>query len=157
MHSTHLKEQMIYNKSAASRVLRCQPHEVKKMEIWPNVVLVVSRKARFVSKQSFIQDFIQFRREGSQSLKVTQWNNQPRFFTVKSASDPNKQYTVTCLPTLSFSCTCEDYKSQIKVGIPKATCKHIYAVLRHLGYSSLREFLTSKSRENLQVLQGGPR
>jgi hypothetical protein len=133
---------MIYNKSAASRVLRCQPHEVKKLEVWPSVVWVVNDKARFVSKQSFVQDFVHFRKEGSQSLAVTQWpvvSNKSRFFTLKSTHDPNKRYTVTCLPTLTFSCTCEDYKNQVEVGIQMLPAN--MAMLSYgMGYSSLPEF-----------------
>lgn len=41
-----------------------------------------------------------------------------------------------------MNCTCKDYENLTNdFGTPKVSCKHIYAVLGHLGHASLNEYV----------------
>jgi SWIM zinc finger len=45
--------------------------------------------------------------------------------------------------TTGIDCTCPDYEEQVKE-FGKGCCKHAYAVLRFLGFGSLKDFVQSK-------------
>jgi len=136
------KETLIYNRAAAARLLKVEPEEIRKLEIWPSVVYVQAygKKPRFISKKAFKEDFVNSRKSRARNLRAEALG--PGLFLVPSERIPNKSYRVR--EKDQFTCECQDWLNQKLAGIQNATCKHIYSVLFFLGFSSLREYLAKK-------------
>jgi hypothetical protein len=100
----------------------------------------VTRCAHFLSVTQFEQNFTESRKQNSETLVVTPQNDSWDF----AVSNPQKgtQYKVeTRHPGLL--CNCQDYirqRDRNYAGRPIA-CKHGYAVLGHLGFSSLEDYV----------------
>jgi len=137
------KETLIYNRVAAGRILGIHPESIRKIEIWPNVTLVhaYGERPRFVSKKAFLQDFANSRKARAKNLRAKAIG--PNLFLVPSETKEGVYYKVREKEG-SFTCECEDWKTQKLAGIHNATCKHIYATLFLLGFSSLREYVGAK-------------
>jgi hypothetical protein len=138
------KEQMIYSRTAAARILGTQPHSIHKLEIWPNVILVwaYGKRPRFVSKKAFLEDFVNSRKARAKNIRAKAIG--PGLFLVPSETT-DKVYRVKEKGRM-FTCECQDWANQKLAGIQNATCKHIYSVLFLLGFSSLREYLSQAPR-----------
>lgn len=52
------REQMVFSRSAASRIVQALPHHVE-VQVWSQViwVKVKGRKPKFISPKAFIEDF----------------------------------------------------------------------------------------------------
>ena len=63
-------KQLVFTRTAAARILDCQVHQIKRLEVWASVVFVIveGRRPTFVSHKAFKRDFAEFRRCGAQSL-----------------------------------------------------------------------------------------
>jgi hypothetical protein len=136
------KETLIYTRVAAGRILKIHPDSILKIEIWPNVVLVhaYGMKPRFVSKRAFLEDFANSRKSRAK-MKAKAIGSD--LFLVPSETKEGVYYKVKEKEG-SFTCECEDWKTQKVAGIHNATCKHIYAVLFLKGFSSLREYVGAR-------------
>jgi len=144
-------EQLLYSRSAAARIFGVGVEHVKKVEVWPKVVLVVfqgcGRRPRFVSKQTFKFHFTEFRRQSALGLLVV--GQQGSKFDVLNPSNGH-QYQVV-VATSGIKCTCEDYQNQIQY-LGRGCCKHAYRVLFHLGFKTLKDYIQSKALERLRVV-----
>ena len=145
-------EQLVYSRAAAARILGVPVEQIRRVEVWPFVVLVIPHRGfglrpRFVSKQTFRTHFVEFRRQSAKDLLViTQRGSE---FTVLNPANSN-QYTVT-VGTSSIKCTCEDYHNQLRF-LGRGCCKHCYRVLFHLGFQTLKDYVNSKAAERLRVV-----
>jgi len=145
-------EQLVYSRAAAARILGVPVEQIRRVEVWPFVVLVIPHRGfglrpRFVSKQTFRTHFVEFRRQSAKDLLViTQRGSE---FTVLNPANSN-QYTVT-VGTSSIKCTCEDYHNQLRF-LGRGCCKHCYRVLFHLGFSRLSDYVNSKAAERLRIV-----
>lgn len=137
------KEALIYSRAAAARLLKVEPEEIRKLEIWPSVVYVQTygKKPRFISKKAFKEDFVNSRRARAKNLRARAIS--PNLFLVPSETT-ERVYKVREKEPGCFTCECKDWAAQKAAGINNATCKHIYSVLFFLGFSSLREYLAKK-------------
>ena len=145
-------EQLVYSRAAAARILGVPVEQIRRVEVWPFVVLVIPQRGfglrpRFVSKQTFRTHFVEFRRQSAKDLLViTQRGSE---FTVLNPANSN-QYTVT-VGTSSIKCTCEDYHNQLRF-LGRGCCKHCYRVLFHLGFQTLKDYVNSKAADRLRVV-----
>jgi hypothetical protein len=145
-------EQLVYSRAAAARVLGVPVEQIRRVEVWPFVVLVIPHKGfglrpRFVSKQTFRTHFVEFRRQSARDLLViTQRGSE---FTVLNPANSN-QYQVV-VGTSGIKCGCEDYHNQLRF-LGRGCCKHCYRVLFHLGFQTLKDYVNSKAAERLRVV-----
>ncbi len=132
---------LLYSLSAAARILGVPPHQVGRLEVWPNVVFcVVSGRARFMSKQAFRTEFAEFRKRSSLEIRVKQWASDQTRFTATNPQNQH-QHSLRVYPD-HVACNCDDYARQVQLlGSRQVMCKHGYAVLRELGLDSLRSFM----------------
>lgn len=140
-------ESFVFTRTAAGHILGgvCQRLEVWSNCVWAIVVVNGKKLCRFISKKRFLAFFAESRKQRSHAITVTQNVFNPRLFTARSASDENKTYSLTVHDRF-LSCSCEDFSNQCKLipeGKPKA-CKHVYAVLKFMGYQSLSAYVNRK-------------
>jgi len=145
-------EQLVYSRAAAARILGVPVEQIRRVEVWPRVVLVVPHKGyglrpRFVSQRVFKENFVEFRRQSAKDLLVIAQRGSQ--FTVLNPGNDH-QYQVV-VGTASVKCECEDYKNQVHY-LGRGCCKHCYRVLFHLGFQTLKDYVNSKAAERLRVV-----
>lgn len=137
------RNSLVFNRTNASILIGILPHQVKKVEEWTNCVYVYGNKdskkiSKFVSKKKFLEAFVNSRKERSKLLTVQKIS--PTEYAVYNPENDHN-YLVE-LSGKVIECGCEDYKNQMAV-FGKAACKHIYATLTYMGYSSLKAYETN--------------
>ncbi|MGB3493881.1 MAG: hypothetical protein WBA57_14220 [Elainellaceae cyanobacterium] len=92
-----------------------------------------------MSKSVFKTHFVEFRKQQAKQLRV-----QRRHTDLFVAFNPERS-TNYILETRDDGvfCTCDDLNNQLAFW-NKGCCKHGYAVLSYLGFSSLRDFLMAR-------------
>jgi hypothetical protein len=136
------KSNLIYSIAAAARILGKKIFEVRHM---PFVVLVRGLLAngqkfcRFVSKQAFRDHFANRRKEEAKKIDImVDPHNQNQFSAISNQS--SSIYKLEAQAD-RITCTCEDYRNQRNI-LKGGICKHGYAVLFHLGFNSLSDYLS---------------
>lgn len=104
-------------------------------------VWVKGQRPTFISKRLFKQHFAEWRKAQSRPLIVTPWLDKARTLTVRNESR-NTAYVVETRSDGVF-CTCDDFNNQLEFW-GRGCCKHGYAVLAHLGFGSLRDYMTAQ-------------
>jgi hypothetical protein len=132
---------LIYSAAAVRRMVG-DAFSVVRVEKWWKVCLVVFKgcRPRFMSRQAFLKHFVEWRKAQARALKVTQHIDQGSRFSVRNEAK-NSSYLVDC-SGFGLVCTCEDFHNQMQFW-GKGCCKHGYAVLAHLGFDSLQNYLTA--------------
>jgi hypothetical protein len=87
-------------------------------------------KVAFVNLRRVSSENVTFQKVSDMSYAVD-GNNAIHFVHIDSEA------------TTGIDCTCPDYEVQVKE-FGKGCCKHAYAVLRFLGFESLKDFVQSK-------------
>ena len=136
---TKTASELIYSVSNAIRILGRKYNAIK-VQVWFNCIYVWAKGqvSRFVSKSQFRHQFVEFRKAGSIGLEVVKVPFESGEYMVKSSSKDGG-YLVQCL-TDKLTYTGQDFQTQAAV-MKKACCKHCYATLSHLGFSSLADYL----------------
>lgn len=136
------KTNLVFSIAAAVRLLGNKIFEVR---VLPFVVLVRGllsngqKFCRFVSKRAFLNHFADRRKEDSKAVNIiAEIDNSDVFRAFGNA--PNSNVYKLTKELRAIACTCEDYKNQQRI-IHRGICKHGYAVLSFLGYSSLKEYV----------------
>ncbi|AFY61858.1 SWIM zinc finger family protein [Synechococcus sp. PCC 6312] len=134
---------LIYNYQNASRILGVAPENIEKVEEWFKTVWVKVKDQSpiLISKKKFAEMFVEYRQQGSHSLKPVKLSEHR--YGVRNATNPHIAYQVL-LNGPSVECTCPDYEKQKKVW-KKGCCKHIYSVIRAIGFNSLKDYEQSFS------------
>ncbi|MBW4578660.1 MAG: hypothetical protein KME42_03685 [Tildeniella nuda ZEHNDER 1965/U140] len=104
--------------------------------IW---VHVAGRRPTFISKSAFKAHFVEHRKAAAKALTVTKSVFQGHIYSVRNESK-GTAYQIN-IGSGQPICSCDDFNNQIQFLNGLACCKHAYAVLGHLGYGSLREYL----------------
>ena len=129
---------ILYSKSAIARILGVVVSKIKGFQKWWRVcwVWVEGQKPRFFSLSIFKQHFVEHRKAQAREIYVSQVKEGHH-----RAVNPKKgtAYDVYTLRE-GIDCTCEDYSNQINF-FQKGCCKHGYAVLLHLNFDSLAEYV----------------
>ena len=134
---------MIYTKSNAARTLGQIYSRIQWVqEFWRVVnVCVKGQSPTFISKVDFKKAFVAFRKESSLNVKVKRLGVDSRHF---QALGREEIYDLT-LESNAVTCTCADYSNQVQYLNPRSLkcCKHGYAVLSMLGFSSLTAYVNA--------------
>jgi hypothetical protein len=134
------KQAYIYSKTAAKFIFHRQ--DILNVQVWANGAVWVrfSKGSRLCSKSAFKFYFAESRRQRANGLLITANPYDKTRFTARSQRDPNKIYNLTAHPD-RIVCNCPDHEMQCLIGIGRATCKHAYALLNHLGCDSLQSYI----------------
>ena len=139
-----------YSVSAAARILGVSASAIAGFQVWTKVVWVWVKGCRpqFLSMATFKQHFVERRRAESDGLQVFKSVMVGGYIVRNETKD--SQYI--CTPYSDrIECNCEDFKNQVAfnpLGLNRrvACCKHVYATLTHLGYTSLREYIIAQAQ-----------
>jgi hypothetical protein len=136
------RSNILYSVSAVKRLLGLGDRVFVKIQEFANVVWVwvKGKRPTFISKKAFKQHFVDRRKAQANGLVVTQNVNCNATFTVKNETKGNSYQTA--IYETAIACECEDYQNQ-KEFFGRGVCKHGYAVLAHLGFSSLKDYISS--------------
>lgn len=136
---------LIYSMSASARILAKELGDIfKRVEFIKFIGHVVQvtyktvygRCSTFLSFTSFKKNFVDRRQTDAQELEV----NHVKHNEYK-VINPSKNSSYSCLAYVdSIDCCCEDYRNQI-LFFKKGCCKHGYAVLDHLGFNNLNDYI----------------
>ncbi|MFZ4641637.1 MAG: hypothetical protein ACOYMP_14750 [Nodosilinea sp.] len=134
---------ILYSAAAVRRLLGLNPSaqiQLKKFA-WVIWVWVKGRRPTFISKGVFLQHFVEWRKAQGQGLRVTRRRDLANHYTVRNP----RQSTAYMVEQRAdgFFCTCDDFNNQLEF-FSRGCCKHGYAVLSHLGWSSLNEYLQAQ-------------
>ena len=132
---------LFFNLASVARIAEAPIDSIDRFEIWDRVILVIFKKGRgmrprFLSNLLFYSSFVEDRKARSRSITVTPNAFANRVFTARNTANG---HTYTVIVGDSVECQCADYRSQISF-VGRGCCKHGYAVLRSLGFSSLSDF-----------------
>ena len=132
---------LFFNLASVARIAETPVTSINRFEVWESLVLVIFEKGRglrpkFLSKKKFYSSFVEDRKSRSKTIAVTQNPFADRIYTTRNESN---DHTYTVIAASSMECQCADYRAQLSF-IGKGCCKHGYAVLRSLGFSSLSDF-----------------
>ncbi|XGB42866.1 MAG: hypothetical protein LVS60_03340 [Nodosilinea sp. LVE1205-7] len=134
---------ILYSAAAVRRLLGLNASssvQLKKFA-WVIWVWVKGRRPTFISKRVFLQHFVEWRKAQSRGLRVTALLSPARHYSVRNPSR-NTAYLVEQRSDGVF-CTCDDFNNQLEF-FSQGCCKHGYAVLRQLGWSSLQAYLQAQ-------------
>lgn len=146
------RNNIVYSIAAAQRILNIKTGLYQVQE-WTHVVWVHGKNfCRFISKKLFKKHFADRRRAEAQNIDLLIDSQDDRHFTAMGSNGVYQIHT----HDVGIKCTCEDYKNQIRI-IGKGVCKHGYAVLNHLGFDSLADYLErDRTCERVPSIQDAP-
>ena len=132
---------LFFNLASVARIAEVPIDSIDRFEVWEKVTMCVFKKGRglrprFLSNMLFYSSFVEDRKSRSKSIQVTQNLFANRVYTARNPTNGN---TYTVIASDAIECQCADYRAQLAF-IGKGCCKHGYAVLRSLGFSSLSDF-----------------
>jgi hypothetical protein len=142
-------QNILYSVSAARRILGVAHNGAIQIQPFAYVIWVWANGQRptFISKKVFKQHFVDRRKAQASALQVAQRLNVANQFTVRNEAK-DSVYVVQVLPT-QLLCECEDFKNQQQF-FGKAACKHVFATLNHLGFSSLADYIEANQSGGYQ-------
>jgi hypothetical protein len=135
-------ENKIYSESRAARILNLKKSEIEfVVAINENECLVgLFNKSVRLSKSQFIGIMVSDRKSRSNYLDVTRNINNPWRFTVRNDSSESSYQLYADADHIK--CECKDYQYLSEdFGTQKVACKHIFAVLGHLNFDSLKDYI----------------
>lgn len=137
-----MKSDLLFNLSNAARALNVALKSIKKISVWFKVVWVQveGRRPTLVSKKLFFTAFIAVRKAAAQGAKV---EKLPLVGGVRVTSEGSQESHFVKVTKKALICDCQDYKAQIQT-FGKGCCKHGYAFLGSLGFSSLSDFVVTQ-------------
>jgi len=147
-----MKTNFLFNKTTAARALDVYLKQIKSVREWAFVCLVVGKHfSRFVSKRLFGKAFVLARKERAGEIEVISQasEDEKTEFQVRNSENGNRNRVVAS--GYDFSCSCDDFKEQ-ESHFGKGGCKHIYAVLGHYGYASIKEYKATKQQQAYKKL-----
>lgn len=138
---TQFELENVYTKTLTAHVLSLPISEIFDVVVLRDgsaMITLSDWTCRYIPKQQLIEAFGSTRKERSKGLTVAQDKSKTDTYNVRSQF-LNKTYEVVASKcSKQITCTCPDFARQ---EFAHKVCKHSYAVLNTLGYSSLREFL----------------
>lgn len=136
-------EALLYNFTAAARLLQVEESEIAALTPCPDCCLVEFNNKPWqalIPVREFLNQFVSERRARARANIPTQHVGKGAKWTVYNETS-NRRYEVT-LATDAVRCTCPDWQEQFAAfGRSQVCCEHGYCVLAKLGYSSLKDYL----------------
>jgi hypothetical protein len=133
---------LLFSASAVRRILGLAASIAIRVKVWPYVIWVhvAGQRPTFISKQCFKRHFVTRRQAAAKALQVTRYAFDQQAFTVRNET---KHSTYQVIANDTVSCECHDYQNQLSF-LGKGCCKHGYAVLNHLGFKSLTDYVHAR-------------
>lgn len=134
---------ILYSSSSVRRLLGLGSSTKVELKEFVHViwVWVKGKRPTFISKRLFKQHFVEWRKSQARGLKVTERLDVANHYTVRNERK-NTAYIIEARSNGLF-CTCDDLNNQLEFW-GKGCCKHGYAVLSHLGFGSLSEYIAAQ-------------
>jgi len=131
---------ILYSVSAVKRLLGLGDRIAVKIQEFAKViwVWVKGKRPTFISKKAFKQHFVDRRKAQARGLIVTRNAYESCCYSVRNEAKDTIYKVI--LGGTAIACECEDYKNQAEF-FGRGVCKHGYAVLAQLGYSSLKDYI----------------
>lgn len=138
-------DQLLYTFAAAAQIIGIDINQIDNLipyELGCQVILKNKSWSILIKQTDFLVQFVNIRKARARALVATQYLDDNNQSTVWNEANNNRYHlTVT---TEFIYCECPDWQRQHEVfGHEKVCCKHSYAVLARLGFSSLRDYLKS--------------
>jgi hypothetical protein len=142
---------ILYSVSAVKRLLGLGDRTLVKIQEFAKVVWVwvKGKRPTFISKKAFKQHFVDRRKAQARGLVVSRNAYQSCSYSVRNEAK-DSIYTVV-LGAKAIACECEDYRNQTEF-FGHGVCKHGYAVLAQLGYSSLKDYINNACILSINLL-----
>ena len=128
----------IYSITAAVKILKRK--DISKLEIWARIIFIKFKngQGRFMAKKDFWIEFHRSRKERAKQLIVGYYGHDLYQVSSQSRAEP---YFVSLNDDIQ--CECADYAEQAKAKFKHPMCKHSWALLGYLGFSSLSAYIQS--------------
>jgi SWIM zinc finger len=137
------RSNILYSAAAFARMTQRIYRKLSAIKIqeWAHCIWVwMPGYCRFWSKAAFKQHFVEWRRAQARSLRILNTGIN-HIFSVPSSNPMRPHYRVEVQDS-RVNCTCEDYQNQTQF-FSRGCCKHGYAVLGHLGYNYLSDWIAA--------------
>jgi len=139
-------QNLVFSKAAAERILNAVLKGiVKAVELIRRLAngayqityrTMFGRCSIFISRELFKKHFVERRKEEAKHLYASRVENN--WYRVVN---PKKGTSYNCYAYKdSIDCTCEDFFNQVNF-LRKGCCKHGYALLKHLGFDYLSDYI----------------
>jgi hypothetical protein len=133
-------DRYIYSMSRAAHILKVKEVEFVYVCSDNRVLVGLFNDSIYLTALDFKISYAEERKMRGTGFKVTQRVDKKHTYTVRN-EDKNTTYKVETFAD-KIECACQDYKMTKSVmKSNKVACKHVYAVLGHLGYDSLQTYL----------------
>jgi predicted nucleic acid-binding Zn finger protein len=134
---------LLYSAAAVRRLLGLKSSAKVELKEFARViwVWVKGKRPTFISKTKFKAHFAEWRKVQARGLKVTKRLDIANHYTVRNLQK-DTVYIVEKRADGVF-CTCDDLNNQLEY-FGRGCCKHGYAVLNSLGFSSLYEYIQAQ-------------
>ena len=138
---------MLTSFTNVGRALGLDPKKIRRVTPFWKVlnVWVDGHRPKFMTLKMFWSAFVLFRKERSRGAVVSRIEGTNMWDVLSSTSQDWQNVT---LHDRSVECTCNDFEHQQKSfefsnlwGVKHFACKHVYAVLNKIGYSSLSAYI----------------
>lgn len=147
-------ENKIYTVTRAAKLLGIKSNQVEFIYPMNGGCLVgLFNDSVFIKKVDFVKLVSGDRQNRSKGLTVTQNAFNPSVFTVRNEGK-NTLYSLETHKN-HISCSCPDHQNLVEdFGTQKVACKHVYALLNHLGLTDLREYIKlNEGEENYKAME----
>ncbi|MFY7804876.1 MAG: SWIM zinc finger family protein [Limnoraphis robusta] len=138
-------DRLIFSRSNVAKHLNIMPVSIEDIfASGENAIAVVAGTEIEIKKHDALIALAAMRKASSNyGLIVTPIIDNPKQYTVRNDTKDSR-YTVTA-NTNYISCTCPDYQNlKHKLNSKKVACKHVYKLLGHLKYNSLRDYIAGQ-------------
>lgn len=139
-------ETKLYTLNRAARILKLKRDQIEFIYPCSDGCLVgLWNDSVFIPKAEFIKLLSSDRRQRSKSLKAVPNLFNSELFVVRN-ENKSTVYKLECHED-HIDCECQDYKNLVNdFGHNKVACKHVYAVLTKLNFSSLADYITHREK-----------
>ena len=146
---------LIYTLTNAATILKIKTSEIFDIVVLEGgsaLVTLADWSMKIITKSQLLLVFGEKRKARSRQVIATKRVDSKATFTARTESKATG-YKVE-LNSDRIDCECIDYSNQIEV-IGIGACKHIYAVLGKLGFTSLKDYLISHKPVTPQITDVG--
>lgn len=138
------EQKYIFSKTAAANIVGLKPRDIDYITEIGNGAIRIFRsdgKSQLTKRIDYLKYFWSSRQERSHGIKVFPDHEDKTLWYAQSARDEHEHYLVEVTPA-RLTCTCKDWEVQhTDLDVKTPCCKHCYAVLHSLGFTSMKNYL----------------
>jgi hypothetical protein len=161
MQYTIPHSKLFYSAAAIGRIMEAGARNITEISVkGDSVHFKYQNEPRTLPKQALLNEFVRFRQVNGDRIRemglLTQ-DSQTRFSCksqkkVRNGSEGETETYLVEVTATGVHCTCEDYTKQHEE-IGRGVCKHGYAVLGHLGFRTLAQFIDVVDRKTEELAE----